>query len=53
MTRTVWSPSAVSVASMVSSNGGAPLPFRQDSSVSLVAVNLPEPAGQATGIGEC
>src|SRR6266581_1217460 len=39
MTRMVWSPSAVSVASMASSNGCAPRPLRQDSSVSLVVTS--------------
>src|SRR5205814_10469373 len=35
LTRLVWSPWAVSVASTVASNGGAPSPFRYDSSDSL------------------
>ena len=39
MTRLVWSPSAVSVAWMVSSNGAAPRPFRQDSSDFLVVTS--------------
>jgi len=40
MTRMAWSPSALSVASMASSDGGAPRPFRQDSSASLVVTSV-------------
>src|SRR5258708_20233661 len=39
MTRMVWPASAVSVASMASLNGGAPRPFRHDSSVSRVVTS--------------
>jgi hypothetical protein len=39
MTSMAWSASAVSVASMTSSNGGAPGPFRHDSSASLVVTS--------------
>ena len=39
MTRMVWSPSAVSVASMASSYGGTPCPRWWDSSVSLLVTS--------------
>ena len=48
MTKIVWSPSGVSVASMASSKGSAPCPFRQDSSDSRVVTRRCRGRSQAS-----